>query len=162
MSEIISNTIQLHVARLNAKSGRYEFLALKRSDGDELYPSLWQCITGTSDSGEKAADTAFRELEEETRIGKGMIEKFWTIPFVGSFFDPYRDAVNMVPVFGVLVRGDAIVEISSEHSRFAWLSDTEISEILPFPSHRMAHAIFVRDVLRGAQGDGFLFDTNRV
>ncbi len=157
MAEIISNTIQLHVARLNAESGRYEFLALKRSDGDELYPSLWQCITGTSESGEKAANTALRELEEETSIARHQISKFWTIPFVGSFFDPYRDAVNLVPVFGALVSSDAAVKLSPEHSKFAWLSDAEVLELLPFPSHKSGHEIFLRYVLESDSGSGFEF-----
>lgn len=155
MAKIISNTIQLHVARKDESSVRYEFLALKRSDSDELYPSLWQCITGTSDSGEKAAETALRELEEETSIARNQIEKFWTIPFVGSFFDPYRDAVNMVPAFGVLVRGDAEVRISPEHSQFEWLSDSEIMELLPFPSHKAGHEIFVRYILERDSSLGF-------
>ncbi|HAB52346.1 MAG TPA: NUDIX pyrophosphatase, partial [Ignavibacteriales bacterium] len=44
MLTIISNMIEAHIFRM--KKGKIEFLLLKRSE-NEIYPGLWQMVSGT-------------------------------------------------------------------------------------------------------------------
>lgn len=46
MIEYISNTIQAHIVRKNLDN-QFEFLILKRSNYTNIYPGIWQVITGT-------------------------------------------------------------------------------------------------------------------
>ena len=78
--QIISNMIESHIFR-EVKNG-IEFLLLKRSD-NQIYGGLWQMVTGKIKEGEKAYQTALREIEEETRL-KPL--KLWVVPNVNSFY----------------------------------------------------------------------------
>ena len=59
MLTIISNMIEAHIFRM--KKGKIEFLLLKRSE-NEIYPGLWQMVSGTIHKGETASQTALREI----------------------------------------------------------------------------------------------------
>ena len=61
--KIISDLIEAHIFRETKKG--IEFLLLKRAD-DQAYPRLWQMVTGKIRRGEKAFQTAIREIKEET------------------------------------------------------------------------------------------------
>ena len=66
MPQIVSLVIELVVFRF--RDDRVEFLLLQRQEGESLHPGMWQIITGTIDEGERALDTARRELKEETGL----------------------------------------------------------------------------------------------
>ena len=78
--QIISNMIESHIFR-EVKNG-IEFLLLKRSD-NQIYGGLWQMVTGKIKEGEKAYQTALREIEEETCLKP---IKLWVVPNVNSFY----------------------------------------------------------------------------
>ncbi|MGB9591593.1 MAG: NUDIX domain-containing protein, partial [Candidatus Kryptoniota bacterium] len=42
-----------------------EFLVLKRSDHEDIYPGIWQIISGGIERRERAYETALREIREE-------------------------------------------------------------------------------------------------
>ncbi len=107
--------IEAHVFRII--NGNMEFLVLKRA-GSEIYPGIWQMVTGSINDSEKASETAMREIKEETGLS---INRFWVVPHVNSFYSPERDSICMVPVFAAQVDPDADVVISNEHSEYRWL-----------------------------------------
>jgi 8-oxo-dGTP pyrophosphatase MutT (NUDIX family) len=126
-------------------------LVLRRADGEAVYPRLWQAITGTIEHGETAVEAAFREIEEETGV---RASKLWVLPFVGSYFDPRRNVVVVVPCFGAVVVAPEssvlepdFVRLSDEHSAYQWLSIADAEALLPMPSHKQAARIFHNEIL---------------
>ncbi len=133
-----SKTIQLHIAK--EIDGEYFYLILKRSESERIYPGIWQVVTGTIEDGEKAIDAAKREMIEETAL---QFTKFWTIPYVTYYFDPYKDVANASPVFGALVNRNSNVILSEEHSDYKWERFDNGFDLLSLPSHKQAMKIFL-------------------
>lgn len=128
--EILSFLIEAHIFR--RIDSKIEFLLLKRS-AEEYYPNIWQMVTGSVDSDEKAYQTAIREIKEETGINP---LKIWVVPNINSFYSHEKEYICLVPVFAAQVNIDSIVKISSEHSDYLWLSAQKAKELLAFPGQR--------------------------
>jgi dATP pyrophosphohydrolase len=127
---VTSSLIEAHIFRLVGKE--LEFLLLKRSE-KEIYPGLWQMVTGSIDDNEKAHQTAIREIKEETGLTP---VKFWVVPNVNSFYSPKQNSICMVPVFAALVADDSNVNISDEHSEYKWMSKDDAIKLLAWPGQR--------------------------
>ncbi|HRP01085.1 MAG TPA: NUDIX domain-containing protein [Candidatus Kapabacteria bacterium] len=130
MADFKANTVQIHIARII--DDHHQFLILKRSEKELIYPNLWQTVTGTCRAEETSITSALREVYEETALKP---IKIWTIPYVASFFDTKRDRVSFIPVFGMLVDKKYNVILSDEHSDYQWLTYEQILKALPLPSH---------------------------
>ena len=61
--QIISELIEAHIFRKSDEG--IEFLLLKRAEGN-VYPELWQMVTGKMKKDESAHKAALREIKEET------------------------------------------------------------------------------------------------
>ena len=129
---IISNLIETHIFR-ESKNG-IEFLLLKRSE-DQLYPGVWQMVSGKIDGIENAYETALRELKEETNLTP---LKMWVAPKVNSFYSSQTDSICLVPVFAVQVNKDSKVIISNEHSEYKWVTPNEAKRLLAWYGQRKA------------------------
>lgn len=127
---VTSNLIEVHIFRLAGEE--LEFLLLKRAAHD-IFPGLWQMVTGSIDSEEKAYEAAIREIKEETGLTP---VKFWVVPNVNSFYSPKQNEIYMVPVFAALVAADSNVHISEEHSEYKWVSKEEAKKLLAWPGQR--------------------------
>ena len=130
MSKIITNLIEAHIFREN-KDG-LEFLLLKRAE-TEIYPGLWQMVSGKIRNGEKAFKTALREIKEETGLTP---KRFWVAPNINSFYYPEEDYISMLPVFAALVNKDSKVQISREHTEYKWLKPVEAKKLLAWSGQR--------------------------
>jgi dATP pyrophosphohydrolase len=144
VAEIVSNMVQVHIATKSKDSDEYSFLLLKRSDNVKVYPSIWQVITGTVESGETAIQTVIREVKEETGLNP---MKMWIVPYISMFFDYKNNEVNAVPVFGILTNCEDIVRLSEEHQSFKWVSFDECLKILPIPQQAEALKVFKEKIL---------------
>jgi 8-oxo-dGTP pyrophosphatase MutT (NUDIX family) len=144
MSTFVSYTIQAHIAAFPKNQDEAVYLALKRASDAKLYPSLWQVVTGNIEPNETAIDAAIREVKEETSL---QIKNIWTIPFVTTFFNPYKNEIHSVPVFGFEVGYSEVIKLSKEHQDYKWLSFDEIIKLLQFPSHIEGTKIFNNFVL---------------
>ena len=58
MAIIVCRIVEVCVFRF--VNDRPQFLMLKRSPGEQLYPNIWQFVTGSIVDGEKAYDAALR------------------------------------------------------------------------------------------------------
>ncbi len=113
MSVVVSKIVEVFVYRM--VDGRREFLLLKRSDA-EIHPGIWSVCGGTMNQGEKAYETAVREMKEET----GLIPvKLFKADTVNIFYEDIDDRVHIVPVFLAEADNSQVV-LSHEHSEFAW------------------------------------------
>jgi len=130
LPEVNSIFIECYVVR-PSKDG-LKFLLLKRSDDDTLYPGIWQIVTGRIEMGEKAFETALREVGEETGLTP---EKLFVLPHTTGLYLPEKDSVSIIPLFVCLTR-DKEVKISREHSSFLWLDARKAAQKLFFKSQK--------------------------
>jgi len=128
--EIITKYVEVHIFR--QIESKLEFLLLKRSD-KEIYGGLWQMVTGKIKKGEKAFESALREMKEETGLTP---QKFWTAPNINSFYDNKEDCIILLPVFAALVKKDSDVKISKEHTEFRWTDSKQTKALLAWPGQR--------------------------
>ncbi len=125
-----SNMVEAHIFRM--KNGRIEFLLLKRSD-TEIYPGLWQMVSGTIHKGENAYQTALREIKEETNLSP---LQFWVVPNINSFYSPEKNYISLLPVFAARVKSNAKVKISKEHSDYRWVTQNRAKKMLAWVGQR--------------------------
>jgi len=130
--KIVSNLIEAHVFR-ESEDG-IEFLLLKR-DEDQIYPSIWQMVSGKIKENERAFDAAVRELYEETGLKPLII---WSAPKVNSFYSSKSDTINLIPVFAIQVDKNSVVTISNEHSELKWVNSEEAQKLLAWDGQREA------------------------
>jgi dihydroneopterin triphosphate diphosphatase len=122
--EIRGQYIECHILRRNGET--WEFLLLRRAEG-EIYPGIWQMVTGGIEAGEVAYKAALREMKEETGL---VPEKFYTLPMISSFYSPHSDTINFLPVFLAIAGSEQSVRISGEHSEFVWVSGEKAKELM--------------------------------
>jgi len=112
---------------------RPEYLVLRRSPDEKVYPNLWQIVTGTIGEGERAIDAAFRECKEETSLAP---HQFWVVPHVSTFYDYHTDTMVMAPQFAAQVELGDEPTLSPEHVTYRWLGYDEARRRLVWPGHR--------------------------
>ena len=146
MPQIVSRIVDVCVFRFC--NDRPEYLLLKRADDEEVYPGLWQFVSGTMEPGERAAACALREMKEEVALAPAL---FWVAPHVSMFFDQFHDAVNVSPLFVAQVDGGRDPQLSREHSRYSWYPFPEARERLVWPVHRTGLEIVHAFVVAGKE-----------
>lgn len=128
--DIVSRMVEVHVFRI--VDGEMKFLLIKRIETD-VYPNLWQMVSGRIEENEKAYHTALREVFEETGL---KAQKMWAVPNVNSFYSPVEDRIILIPVFAVLVDGLTPVILSEEHTAFMWVDKEECKNLLSWIGQR--------------------------
>lgn len=128
--KVLSYMIEAHIFRM--VDNVPEFLLLKRSEL-EVYPGIWQMVTGSSNQEERALQTVVREIKEETDLQP---KRLWVVPFINSFYSWKRNHICLVPVFAAMVENDARVRISEEHTEYKWVSRDEAVEMLAWIGQR--------------------------
>ncbi len=140
--QIISNMVEAHIFR--KKDDKLEFLLLMRAN-TEIYPGLWQMVSGKIKENEKAFQTVLRELKEETGLTP---LKLWVAPNVNSFYSHERDNICFLPVFAVLVDENSEVKISEEHSAYYWYEPEAAKKLLAWPGQKKSVDIITEYVLK--------------
>jgi 8-oxo-dGTP pyrophosphatase MutT (NUDIX family) len=152
LAKIVNEIVEVCVFRV--RGNRPQYLLLQRSAGEELYPNLWQIITGTMNEKESSIGAALRELREETKLP---LKRLWTVPFVNSFYDPSKDCVHLIPVFAVEVDAAREPQLSREHRRYEWLSYPAARRRLVWPGQRQG-LIIVHDFIAGKKKNAALVE----
>jgi 8-oxo-dGTP pyrophosphatase MutT (NUDIX family) len=145
--------VDLYVLR-GAESA-LECLVLRRAAGGRC-PGSWETVHGHIEAGERPAEAAARELDEETGL---VPARLYNLSRVESFYQHRIDEVALVPVFAAFVTLDAPVRLGSEHDRFEWLTPAAAESRFAWPRERRAledivalfrsgHAGAIDDVLR--------------
>ena len=132
MSKINFKIVEVVVFR---KKEFPEFLVLKRSDDEKIYPGLWQIVSGGIERGEKAYQAALREVKEE--IGIKPLH-FYNTPQTNTFYFYTNDSVNVSPVFAAEVDAFSEINLSSEHKEYRWLKKYDAISLLVWPGQKEA------------------------
>lgn len=144
MPSVLSEIVEVIIFRFGREGP--EFLLIKRSPDDVLYPGLWQVVTGSVQAAETAVDAARREVLEET--GLSALE-FWVVPYVGSFYDAQHDRLHLTPFFAAEAPPGAEVRLSSEHEKCRWAEFAEATGMLPWPAQKEALRVLHDAILKG-------------
>lgn len=130
--KIISTLIEAHIFR--ETDNGIEFLLLRRAN-NQIYPGVWQMITGKIEGEEKAHQAALREIKEET----GLVPlQLWVAPKINSFYDPKDEYICLLPVFAARVKGDTKVNLSGEHTEYKWVGKDDAKKLLAWSGQREA------------------------
>jgi dATP pyrophosphohydrolase len=149
MTAVVARTVEVVLFRF--RRDLPEVLLLRRAGGESVYPGMWQIVTGTMHDGERAIETAKREVREET----GLVPRaLWVVPGVDSFYEPVHDEVHCIPVFAIQVDAEGEVVLSGEHDRFAWVDPAEAIRRLPWPGQRRSVETVREEILRGREAAG--------
>lgn len=112
-----------------ADGGRTEVLLVHRRS-----PVLWALPKGTPDAGESIAETALREVREETGIAVEIEEPLGSISY---FFVRQRVRFHKTVHFFLMQPvGGSVEEHDHEFDEVAWFQLEEALEIMSYPTER--------------------------
>lgn len=106
---------------------------------------FWQSVTGSIEAGETLAQTARREVQEETGItlSDGQLHD-WQQSRQYEIYPHWRHRYppgitrNTEHVFSARIAPDTSIKLSKEHTAFCWLERTDAAEKVFSPSNRQA------------------------
>jgi len=144
LPDVVSSLVEVVVFRF--REDHPEYLLMRRSPGQRVYPNVWQFVTGKVRKGERGTEAALREVREETGFTP---LHFWVVPFVNSFFDPLADSIALVPTFACQVHPHEDPILSAEHNSFEWLPREPALQRLVWPGGKGALEVVHRSILGG-------------
>ena len=106
-------------------------LVIRRATG--VFAGAWTVVMGTVEDGERATDTARRELREETGLSASAL---YTAGELDAFYDPVRDRIVHVPFFVAHVDYGAVILEDDVHDDHRWAGFGEAAELLEFAAQR--------------------------
>ncbi len=149
MPAIVSEFVEVCI--FSFRGAAPEYLVLRRSPAETLYPGVWQFVTGAPEGNETAAEAARRELAEETSLTPIDI---WTVPHVNVFYDPRNDSIQVTPVFAARVDPGTEPVLSPEHSEYRWCDYPSALTRLAWPGQREALGAVHEHIVGGGEVAG--------
>ena len=105
-------------------------LVIRRATG--VFAGAWTVVMGTVENGERATDTARRELREETGLSAAAL---YTAGELDAFYDPVRDRIVHVPFFVAYLEPGEIV-LDTAHDAYRWITFEQAEALLEFAAQR--------------------------
>jgi dATP pyrophosphohydrolase len=105
----------------------------------------WCPVSGRIEAGEKAWQTALREIGEETGLKDGTL---YTTGVTDSFYDPHANTIELMPVFLFMIAREQAVIIDEAQSDYAWRDIDAAVAQLTFAGHKAALQTIQRDFLQ--------------
>jgi dATP pyrophosphohydrolase len=130
MAEIPIRSFGVAVVVLREVGAETQVLLLRRN---HTLVGEWCQIAGGIEDGEKAWQTALREVKEETGLS---CTRLYSADICEQFYEADRDAITLAPVFVGYVDATAEVVLNEEHSEFCWTSFSNAVEMVPFAGQR--------------------------
>ena len=130
MAEIPIRCFGVAVVVLRKVGAETQVLLLRRN---HTLVGEWCQIAGGIEDGEKAWETALREVKEETGLS---CTRLYSADICEQFYEADRDAITLAPVFVGQVDAEAQVVLNEEHSAFCWTSFASAIDMVPFAGQR--------------------------
>jgi dihydroneopterin triphosphate diphosphatase len=146
MPTIESSIVEIGVFRFS--DTKPEYLLLRRSKTDKIYPDIWQIVSGSTEKDESLLNAALRELKEETGFAP---KRFWVVPHMNTFLDYKKDRVHISAVFAAEVPGGADPVLSSEHYQYQWHTFESAGKTLVWPGQVQALEIIHEYIVCGTR-----------
>jgi dATP pyrophosphohydrolase len=125
------NPTGVSVIVLRGAGSQTETLLLRRAG--KTLTGAWCQVAGSIEAGEKAWETALREVWEETALRPTELHAAGTCE---QFYDPSVDGVYVAPVFAAFVDDAAVVTLNAEHSEHMWVRLHDVDDHLATPNQR--------------------------
>jgi len=139
LSDLRPDAVGVVVLRGEGDAARV--LVLRRARG--AFAGAWTIVMGGIEPGERASETARREVREETGLA---LTALFTAGALDTFYDPVRDRVVVVPFFVAQV-GPGEVQVDAAHDAHRWVDFAQAQQLLTFAAQRRllpdVHAAFV-------------------
>jgi ADP-ribose pyrophosphatase YjhB (NUDIX family) len=119
------------VVVLRGRGDDARVLVIRRATG--VFAGAWTVVMGTVEDGERATDTARRELREETGLSSTML---YTAGALDAFYDPVRDRIVHVPFFVAYLEPGEIRLEDDVHDTHRWVTFGEAAALLEFDAQR--------------------------
>ena len=151
-----SRITYIDVYVLRGRGDALEVLLLRRAR-DQARGGTWECVHGKIDDGETAVAAARRELQEEIGCAPMVL---YNLSLVEQFYLHASDQLVLIPVFAAFVAPDAVIQLSTEHDTFLWLTPADARDQCTWP--RAARAMDDAVRLLGDGNAGLVEDVLRV
>jgi 8-oxo-dGTP pyrophosphatase MutT (NUDIX family) len=130
---------------------------MRRSAG-RILAGLWQCVSGSLETGESVTAGALRELREETGFAGKTLERFFHLDQVNQFYEPSVNGILTSAVFAVRVPAGREPVLSAEHDAMRWASPAAALEIVIWPAYRESIGRIERDLVDPDRAAWFRLD----
>ena len=111
----------------------WRILTLRRAAGVRC-TGAWELVHGSIEPGERPADAARREVQEETGL---TIERLYNLT-VNPFYLHRTDTVQMAIVFAAVVAPPLTITMGIEHDAYQWRTARAACSILAWPREHEA------------------------
>ncbi len=128
MLSVKSYSVSIFVLKFQQKEAKV--LLLRRT---RHLSGLWCQVAGGIEPGEKAWQTALREVQEETGL---VLSELWSADICEQFYEVDKECITLVPVFVGIVSPNANIGLNNEHDAYRWVGFDEANAMLSFPGQR--------------------------
>jgi len=128
-------------------AGGVEFLQLLRRS--KPLAGTWHPVMGHVEPGERATQTAARELREELglEVAGPHCLGLWQLNGVHPFYIAASDTIMLSPRFATKVSREFEPRLCDEHDAWRWVRESEVEACFMWPGQRLAIAEVLREIV---------------
>ena len=123
-----------YVIRRDPRDAAWEFLQIKRRDGDFM-GNTWQTVYGGIESPETAWQAALREVKEETNL---TARELYRLEPVDIFYIAPQDTLWHCIQFAAVVDRQGAITLNEEHTAARWLTEQDAATEFMWLANRQA------------------------